>query len=93
MPPRSTAPRRHDPFWDLDGAGARRSRTKRRFARVATWLIVAIVIAVVVTRLPSIDPEFLIRGDGRPLVAGALLALLGAAILLGLARVSRSGSH
>jgi hypothetical protein len=87
MPRLSIAPRRHDPFWDLDGAGARRQRTQRRLTRYVVWLVVLAALAVVLTRLPAIDPEFLVQGGGRPILAGALLTLLGAAALLALARV------
>lgn len=86
--PRLSAPlRRHDPFWDLDGESARRVRTQRRVVRQAIWLLIVIAVAFAATRLPSVDPEFLIRGDGRPLLAGALLTLLGASALLALARI------
>ncbi|HET7702168.1 MAG TPA: hypothetical protein VFK35_02125 [Candidatus Limnocylindrales bacterium] len=87
MPRLSTPLRRHDPFWDLDGESARRARTQRRVVRQAIWLLVVIAVAFAATRLPSVDPEFLIRGDGRPLLAGALLTLLGASALLALARI------
>ena len=80
-------PRRHDPFWDMDGADVRRQRTRQRAIRLASWLVVMVVLAVVVTRLPSIDPEFLVQGEGRPLLAGAMLTMLAAATLLALARI------
>ena len=79
--------RRHDPYWDLDGAGAQHDRTRQRLIRVATWLVIIAILAVVLTRLPSLDPEFLLRGEGRPLLAGGLMTILGAAALLALARV------
>ena len=85
----SVAPRRHDPYWDMDGAGARRVRTKQRAVRLAVWVVLLAVFAYVSTRLPSIDPDYLIHGAGRPILAGALLTLLGAAALLALARVRR----
>jgi hypothetical protein len=83
----SIAPRRHDPYWDMDGAGAQRVRTKQRVVRLAIWVVLVAVFAFAATRLPAIDPDYLIHGDGRPLLAGALLTLLGAAALLALARV------
>ena len=89
----SLAPRRHDPFWDMDGADVRRQRTKARVVRMASWFIVVVVLALVVTRLPSIDPEYLIRGDGRPIFAGALLTILAAAALLALARIRYLGKR
>jgi hypothetical protein len=87
VPRLSLAPGRHDPFWDLDGAGVRRQRTQRRLTRYVVWVGVLAILAVVLTRLPAIDPEFLIEGGGRPILAGALLTMLGSAALLALARV------
>jgi len=83
---------RHDPFWDMDGKASRRARLRRKFVRYGTLLVGALLIAVAVTRLPAIDPQFLIFGDGRPILFGALIALLGSTILIGLAWVRR-GSH
>ena len=88
----AAALRRHDPYWDMDGAGARRQRFQRRFVRFITWTLIVIVLAFAATRLPAIDPEYLVRGDGRPILGGALLLILGSAALLALARV-RSVSH
>lgn len=82
---------RRDPFWD-DGRGARRARIRRRIVRFGVLLIGAIVVATVVTRLPAIDPAFLLTGDGKPLTAGALMALLGSAILIALARMRHGHS-
>jgi hypothetical protein len=79
--------RRHDPYWDMDGAGARQERTRQRLVRLTAWVAVVAVLAIVVTRLPTIDPAFLLRGEGRPLLAGALMTILGSAALLALARV------
>ena len=81
---------RHDPYWDMDGKGARRQRMKRRLTRYVTWLLILAVVAVASLNLPAIDPEFLVHGDGRPLMAAGLLGLLGAAALLALARIRRS---
>ena len=93
MPRLSFAPNaRHDPFWDMDGRSARRARLRRKFVRYGTLLVGASLIAIAVTRLPAIDPQFLIFGEGRPILFGALIALLGSTILIGLAWVRR-GSH
>lgn len=89
MPRLSRSRRGHDPFWDLDGEGARRARTQRRFVRLGTWLVVALVIALMAIRLPDVDTEFLLQSGGRPLLAGALMTLLGTFMLLGLARIRR----
>ena len=77
----------HDPFWDLDGTSARRSRLRRKLVRSVTLVLAAILIGFVVTRLPAIDPTFLLTGDGRPYLAAAIFALLGSTILLGLSRL------
>jgi hypothetical protein len=76
----------------MDGAGARRSRSQRKFARILTWLIAILVLAVVATRLPSIDAQFLISGPGRPILGGAILALLGTSVLLALGKM-RNPNH
>ena len=83
----SIAPRRHDPYWDMDGRGARHLRSRQRLVRLAIWVAIVAVFAIAATRLPTIDPDYLFNGDGRPLLAGALLTLLGAAALLALVRV------
>jgi hypothetical protein len=71
----------------MDGQGARRQRMKRRLVRSVTWVLILAVVAVASLHLPTIDPEYLVHGDGRPFMAGALLGLLGAATLLALARI------
>ena len=93
MPRPSLANRRHDPFWDLDGADARRVRTRARVQRYAIWVAALAILAFGLSRLPAIDPEFLLVGGGRPLLAGALMTLLGAAALLALARVRHVSRH
>jgi hypothetical protein len=75
----SLALNRHDPYWDMDGAGARRQRLQRRAVRLAIWALILTALAVAATRLPAIDPEFLIHGEGRPILAGSLLTILAAA--------------
>ncbi|MEA2518041.1 MAG: hypothetical protein QOF49_121 [Chloroflexota bacterium] len=87
MPRLTRSPDRHDPFWDLDGAGAQRVRKQRRAARYLTWLIAMLVVGLVATRLPSIDAQFLISGAGRPILGGAILALLAASILLAIGKM------
>lgn len=80
---------RRDPFWD-DGRGARRARTQRRVVRFGVLLIGAIVMAVLLTRLPAVDPTFLASDSGRPIVGGVLLALLASCILVGLAKMRQT---
>jgi hypothetical protein len=51
-------------------------------------MVVAIlVLAVMATRLPAIDPSVLASPAGKPILAGALLSLLVASILLAIARI------
>ena len=83
---------RRDPYWEMDGVGARRQRIRRRIVRFAIWVLILAVVAVASLNLPAIDPEYLVHGDGRPLMAGALLGLLGAAALLALARIRHAAS-
>ena len=93
MPLLSRASGSHDPYWDMDGKSARRTRLRRKFVRYSTMLIGALLIAVVVTRLPAIDPQFFLSPEGRPFMAGALFALLGSTILIGLAWMRRTPNH
>ena len=88
--PRMTISRR-DPYWDMDGESARRTRLRRTSIRSASWLLILGVFVLAALNLPSIDADYLIRGTGRPVLAGALMALLGSAALLALARVRRVG--
>ena len=90
--PRLSLARRHDPFWDIDGEGARRARSQRRLVRYGTWLIALLVVAIVASQLPTVDPDFLVRGDGRPLLAGAIMTLLASSVLLALARMRTSSA-
>lgn len=80
--------RRHDPFWDLDGKAARRSRYQRRFLRSGLVVLAAVFIALVVARLPSFDPQLITtNGNLRPVLAVALLLLLLSCILVAAARI------
>ncbi|MEA2547277.1 MAG: hypothetical protein QOI09_2550 [Chloroflexota bacterium] len=83
----SPASPRHDPYWDVDGSGARRSRHQRRFVRWGVMAVAILVLAVLATRLPAIDPSVLASPAGKPILAGALLSLLVASILLAIARI------
>ena len=78
---------RHDPFWDLDGKTVRRSRSRRKFVRTTVLALVAVIVGLLATRLPAVDPTFLVSPDGRPILAAAIFALLGSTILLGLSRL------
>jgi hypothetical protein len=83
---------RHDPYWDLDGKSARRTRHQRQFVRWGVRLVAILAIAVLVTRLPAIDPTIIATPAGRPILAGAIFSLLAAFMLLALARM-RSSDH
>lgn len=89
----SPAPDQHDPYWDLDGTGVRRTRAQRKIVKRIAMLVGILLIALVVTRLPPIDPSVLTSEAGKPLLAAALLALLGASVLLGLARMRYVSRH
>ena len=78
---------RRDPYWDMDGTGARRARVRKALVRYTAWLLILAVFVLFALNLPTIDPEYLIRGDGRLILAAALLTLLGSAALLALARI------
>jgi hypothetical protein len=93
VPRLSFASRSHDPYWDLDGKGARRSRHQRRFVRWVVLLIVILTLAVLLTRLHAIDPTVLASPAAKPILAGAILSLLGASALAALARVRSVGRH
>ena len=89
----SLASGRHDPFWDMDGKSARRSRLRRRIARIVKLAIVLVALIAIVTHLPAVDPAFLLTGSGRPILAAAIFALLGATILLGLSKLRHPAPH
>ena len=93
MPRLTLASRSHDPYWDLDGQGARRSRIQHRVVQWAVRLLIVLVIAVVATRLPSVDPALLTTPAGKPILAGALFSILGVAALLALARIRSVTRH
>ena len=80
---------RRDPYWDVDGASVRRTRLQRRFVRYLAWILILSVFVLVGANLPALDADYLFQGGGRPLLAGALLMLLGSAAILALARIHR----
>ena len=82
---------RHDPYWDLDGSGARRSRHQRQFVRWTVRLIAILAIAVLVTRLPAVDPSVLTTPEGKPILAAAVFSLLAMFTLLALAKIRKGG--
>ena len=84
---------RHDPYWDLDGKGARRSRHQRQFVRWAVRLVAILAITVLVTRLPAIDPSVLATPAGRPILAAAILSLLAVFTLLAVVKMRGGGDR
>ena len=90
MPLLSAAPA-HDPFWGLDGRSAQHARLRRRVTRFVTLVFVgilaALLVALLATRVPSVDPQYLLTGEGRPILVTAILSLLGSTMLLGLSRL------
>jgi hypothetical protein len=90
----SLIPSRHDPFWDLDGSAARRSRVQRRVFRVGLILFAALFVGVVASRLPAFDPALITsNGSLRPILAVALLALLLACVLVAGARMRHQSTE
>ena len=89
MPLPSRSARRHDPFWDMDGKAAHRARLRRKAVRAVLVLLVVLTIGMLGTSLPAVDPAFVLSGEGRPILAGALLTLLASTILIGLSWMRR----
>ena len=80
--------RRHDPFWDLDGSAARRSRSQRKFLRAGLLVFGLIFVAFVAARLPAFDPQLVTtNGNLRPVLAVALFALLASCALVAAVRI------
>jgi ABC-type Mn2+/Zn2+ transport system permease subunit len=85
---RPSLSRRHDPFWDLDGSAARRSRSQRKFLRVGLVVLGVLFVAFVAARLPAFDPELVTtNGNLRPVLAVALFALLASCVLVAAVRI------
>ena len=85
---RPSMTRHHDPFWDLDGSAARRSRTQRRVLNVGLAVLAVLFIGVVAARLPAFDVALLTTtGSLRPVLAIALFALLASCVLAAAARI------
>jgi hypothetical protein len=89
MPRSNFSLRHHDPFWDLDGAAVRHSRSQRRLFQVGLAIYVLLFVGTVIARLPTFDPQLLTTAEGslRPVLAVALFALLASCVLAGVARM------
>ena len=61
-----------DPNWGLQGRAAERSRHTQRMARRAIYLLSAIILGLVLARLPSVDAGQLVTGPTRPVLFGSL---------------------
>jgi hypothetical protein len=94
MPRLSLIPQRHDPFWDLDGKAARRSRSVRTVVHLVLAVLAVVFLAFVASRVSSFDPGLVTsNGSLRPVLAVALLSLLAACILVAGARIRGHGTH
>jgi DNA-binding transcriptional LysR family regulator len=82
--------RRSDPYWDLDGRAARDARRQQRFVGSIVVVLSAVILALIVARLPSVDATALVSGPSRPVVLISL-AVDAMACCLIFARDSRRG--
>jgi hypothetical protein len=71
-----------DPFWGLDGPAARGARRAHRVVAWAFYLLSAVILALVLARLVSVDPHALLGGGTRPVLLGSLAADALACVLV-----------
>ncbi len=71
-----------DPFWGLDGPAARGARRARRVVAWAFYLLSAVILALVMARVMSVDPHALLGGGTRPVLLGSLAADALACVLV-----------
>jgi hypothetical protein len=64
--------RRPDPDWDLDGRAARHGRRRRRFLGSIVVLLSAVILALILASLPSVDATALVAGPSRPVMLTSL---------------------
>jgi hypothetical protein len=81
---------RRDPWWDLDGRGARRDRVQRRLVGFVVVVLSATLLALILAALPRVDARSIVLGPDRPVVAAAALADIGACLLIVLHQVRRA---
>jgi hypothetical protein len=94
MPRLSVSFHRHDPFWDLDGSAARRTRSERKLLRVGLVVLCVLFVGVLVARLPAFDPQLITtNGSLRPVLAIALLALMASCVLIAAARLQSTSAE
>lgn len=65
---------RRDPFWDVQGQGARRTRMRRRIVTAMVVALSATILVLILERLLTVDAGQILVGPGRPLVFSALVA-------------------
>jgi hypothetical protein len=64
--------RRRDPYWDVDGRAARNGRRRRRFVGSIVVVLSAIILALILARLPSVDATAFVSGPSRPVLLTSL---------------------
>ena len=74
--------KQRDPYWGFDGPAARGARRTRRFVALAVYVLSALILALLLVRLTSMDPHWLLGGPNRPLVLGSLAADVVACVLV-----------
>ena len=74
---------RRDPFWDVQGQNARRTRTRQRIVATMVVALSATILVLILDRLFTVDAGQILVGPGRPLVFSALVAdVLACALIL-----------
>jgi hypothetical protein len=74
-----------DPYYDLDGAAAQRERSEHTRRRVLWRVVVglaAVLLVLILARLPSVDSSTLVRGYGQPFLFGSLVVIAVACVLI-----------
>jgi len=64
---------RRDPFWDIDGAAARYGRRKRRLVALIVMALSAVILALILVRVASVDAAAIITGPSRSLILASLV--------------------
>ena len=86
--------KQRDPFWGLDGPAARGARRAHRLVAWAFYLLSAVILALVLARLASVDSHALLGGGSRPVVLGSLVAdVLACSLVFAFARRRRALSR
>lgn len=64
--------RRRDADWDMDGRAARNGRRRRRFLGSIVVVLAAVILALILFSLPSVDARALVVGPSRPVMVTSL---------------------